>query len=62
MLNSLRKIERWLREHQIPEYRDAPWILPRVAWRSYATRNATAQEIASMNVAGTGIDIKAPEC
>lgn len=51
----LRKIERFLREHQDPRYRNAPWILPQRVWRGSGGPLTDAQ-LAQINVKGMGFD------
>ena len=49
----LRSVERFLREHQDPRYRNAPWILPRV-WHGSGKRPLTKEELARFNVKDMG--------
>jgi len=51
----LRRIERFLREHQDPHYRNAPWILPR-AWHGSGSGHLTAEQLAQFNVRDMGLD------
>jgi hypothetical protein len=53
----LSRIERFLREHQDPRYRDAPWILPRV-WHGSGRGHLTTEELARFNVKDIGLDPK----
>ncbi len=55
-MNALRKLGLWLREHQDPRYRNAPWILPR-AWHGSGS-GLSAQDFARLNfnVCDIGLD------
>lgn len=50
----LRKIERFLREHQDPRYRHLPWILPD-AWHG-SGGPLTKEQLARFNVRDMGFD------
>ena len=50
----LRRAERFLREHQDPRYRNAPWILPRV-WHG-SGGPLTREQLAQFNVKDMGFD------
>lgn len=50
----LRRVEQFLREHQDPRYRNAPWILPRV-WHGSGCP-LTKEQLASFNVKDMGFD------
>jgi hypothetical protein len=50
----LRRVERFLREHQDPRYRNAPWILPRV-WHG-SGGPLTREQLARFNVRDIGFD------
>lgn len=54
---TLRRIERFLREHQDPRYRNAPWILPQRAWRG-SGGPLTDEQMARINVRDMGFDPK----
>ena len=51
----LRRAERFLRQHQDPRYRNAPWILPRV-WHGSGSTNLTREDLARINVRDIGLD------
>ena len=50
------RIEQFLREHQDPRYRNAPWVLPRV-WHGSGS-GASDEELArlNLNVRDIGLD------
>ena len=50
----LRRIERFLREHQDPRYRNLPWILPD-AWHG-SGGPLTKEQLAQFNVKNMGFD------
>jgi hypothetical protein len=50
----LRRSERFLREHQDPRYRNAPWILPRV-WHG-SGGPLSREQLAQFNVKDMGFD------
>jgi len=50
----LRRAERFLREHQDPRYRNAPWILPRV-WHG-SGGPLSREQLAQFNVKDMGFD------
>lgn len=52
----LHKIDRFLREHQDPRYRNAPWILPQRAWRGGGNGPLTEEQLAQFNVKDVGFD------
>ena len=57
LMNALRKLDRWLRDHQDPRYRNAPWILPRV-WHGGGQGGLSADDLARLNfnVRDIGLD------
>lgn len=51
----LRGFERFLREHQDPRCRDAPWIPPRV-WHGSDGGHLKREELVRLNVKDIGLD------
>lgn len=58
MKNWLRRLGRWLNDHQDPHYRDVPLLLPRV-WQGSRVSLTSASQLKSINLRGTGIDLTA---
>ena len=54
-MKTLRKLVRWLRDHQDPHYRNAPLVLPN-AWHGHG--NLSDEEITqlNLNVRDMGLD------
>ncbi len=52
------RIEQFLREHQDPRYRSAPWILPQRAWHGCGNGPLTVEQLAKINVRELGFDPK----
>lgn len=58
MKNWLRRVGRWLNDHQDPHYRGVPLFLPRV-WKGSRVSVKSASQLESINLRGTGIDLAA---